>query len=79
MGDPNIKLFEDSAEENGLFAIAYALLRVAEATNRIADQLKWLGNGDACTPMGAIEAYGKHIGEKMDELASAIRDGTNGS
>ena len=40
----------------------------AEALSRIATQLKYLGNGDAGTPMGAIEAHGKF-------MSDAIRDG----
>jgi hypothetical protein len=52
---------------DGLFAIAQALDSVAHAIHR-------LGNADACTPMGAIEAHSKHIGEKMDGLIDAIRE-----
>jgi hypothetical protein len=52
---------------DGLFAIAKALDGVAHAIHR-------LGNADACTPMGAIEAYGQHMGEKMDGLIDAIRE-----
>jgi hypothetical protein len=52
---------------DGLLAIARALDGVAHAIHR-------LGNADAFTPMGAIEAYGKHMGEKMDSLIDAIRE-----
>lgn len=52
---------------DGLFAIAQALDGVAHAIHR-------LGNADACTPMGAIEAHGKHMGEKLDGLIDAIRE-----
>lgn len=50
---------------DGQFAIAVGLLAVARA-------IKNLGNGDAATSMGAIEAFGMHVGEKMDALTSAI-------
>jgi hypothetical protein len=76
MSDSNTRDFEEAANPNidggGLFAIAYALLMVAESTNRVADQIKRLGNGDASTSIGAIEAYGKHMGEKLDDLVTAI-------
>lgn len=54
------------------FAIAYALLELAEAQKSLATHVKYLGNGDAATPMGAIEAFGAHIGEKLDALVEAI-------
>jgi hypothetical protein len=41
-------IIAERAEDDGHYAIAYALLRVA-------NQLKWLGTGDAATTMGAIE------------------------
>jgi hypothetical protein len=52
---------------DGLFAIARSL-------NRIADALWGLGNGNAATHMGAIEAFGLHIGEKLDGLTSVISE-----
>jgi hypothetical protein len=50
---------------DGLFAIA-------RAGDRIADALHALGNADAVTPMGAIEGFGAHIGEKLDALIATI-------
>jgi hypothetical protein len=41
----------------------------AEAINNVAVALKYLGNGDAATTMGAIEALGAILGEKLDRLA----------
>lgn len=40
----------------------------------IALQLKYLGNGDAGTTMGAIEALGGHLGEKLAQTAGALSD-----
>jgi hypothetical protein len=34
---------------------------------------KWLGNGEAATPMGALEAHGKAILDASENIASAIR------
>jgi hypothetical protein len=59
--------WNERAEEDGTYAIAAALVRVASA-------LRDLGNGNAATPMGAIEAYGKRIGEKLDHLNSVIAE-----
>lgn len=50
---------------DGRYAIACGLLAVARS-------IDWLGNGDAAMTMGAIEAYGLHIGKKMDALTDAI-------
>jgi hypothetical protein len=45
---------------------------LADSQNETARAIHLLGNANADTPMGAIEAFGKHIGEKMDNLAYAI-------
>jgi hypothetical protein len=63
---------EEKARTDGSFAIAYALLKLAKAQEDAAIHLKYLGNGDAATTMGAIEAFGMHIGEKLDSLTGAI-------
>jgi hypothetical protein len=57
---------------DGLFAIAHAILKLADAQQNLATHVKYLGNGDAATTMGAIEAFGMHIGEKLDAITSAI-------
>lgn len=65
-------IIEEKARTDSGYAIAYALLRIAEAQKNVATHIKYLGNGNAMGPMGAIEAFGLHIGEKIDNLASAI-------
>jgi len=49
--------------------VTEALFEIANAINRVAVALKYLGNGDAATTMGAIEALGAVLGEKLDRLA----------
>ena len=44
---------------------------LARALFEVASQLKWLGNGDAGTSLGAIEAHG----EAMVTAAEKIREG----
>lgn len=61
-------IFEEDILE-GENEIAAAIVIAGRA---IAEQLKYLGNGNAATHHGAIEAYGMHIGEKLDRLAGAI-------
>lgn len=53
---------------------------VVDALGKIATQLKYLGNGNAGTDMGAIEAHGvavkesgNSIGEGLESVATAIR------
>ena len=53
--------------EDGLFAIAASLDRVAHAIHR-------LGNADAMTPFGGMEALGMAITEAADRIASALTD-----
>jgi hypothetical protein len=57
----------DRASDDGTYAIAYALLELAY-------HVKYLGNGNAATQMGALEAFGLHLGEKLDALADALRE-----
>lgn len=52
--------------------ITDALFAIADAIETLARRVNDLGNGDAATPMGAIEAFGAHIGEKMDAMTAAI-------
>lgn len=65
------RVIAERAEDDGQYAIAYALLKVA-------NQLKWLGTGDAAGPMGAIEFLAVRVGEKLQEglseVAEAVRD-----
>ncbi len=54
--------------ERGLYAIAIALTDVAY-------QIRSLGNGDAASPMGAIEALSVQIREGLDGIAMAMPRG----
>lgn len=72
MFDPIENLFEKKAEKDAGYAIAYAILQLAAAQEKVARQIQYLGNGDATDNRGAIEAFGMHIGEKIDELTRAV-------
>lgn len=64
----DVREFIDNAENDtaaGLGWIAIALLEVA-------NQIKYLGNGNASTSMGAIEAYSIVVKEALEGIASAI-------
>ena len=52
-----------------------ALYAIAIAIEHLAYQVKYLGNGNAASQMGAIEFLGKCIGEKIELLADAVREG----
>ena len=74
-------LYDAQAQEDlnntpyrGAELIAYAIMRLALAAENIGVHLKYLGNGDAATTMGAIEAFGLHIGKKLDAMTDALRD-----
>lgn len=70
--DDEAQRFLNNTPYEGAELVAYAIMRLALAAENIAVHLKYLGNGDAATQMGAIEAFGKHIGEKLDALTDAI-------
>jgi hypothetical protein len=45
---------------------------IVSAINRLALQVKYLGNGDAATSMGGLEALGKVLSESNQCIASAL-------
>ena len=47
--------------------------KVADALQAIGTHLKYLGNGNAASQMGAIEALSVQIREGLDGMADAIR------
>ena len=48
---------------------------IAEALEQIARRLNELGNGNAATPMGAIEALGLALKDGCRLIADAVQDG----
>lgn len=48
----------------------------ALAIRAVARSIQNLGNADAATPMGAIEALGKVLKEGMEQIASSIDEHT---
>lgn len=54
--------------------MAVAVSAIAEALSSISLQLKYLGNGDAATPMGAIEAFGVCFLQGCGEIASSVNN-----
>lgn len=62
---------QTDGKDAALWAVAAGLFAISQANYAAA---KHLGNGDASTPMGAIEALGKHIGEQLQSIAVALGD-----
>lgn len=56
---------------------AAALLCVADAINGLAASVQRLGNADASTHMGGLEALGKVLAEGMSGVASALSERPN--
>lgn len=52
--------------------IAAGLFAIAAELRSVGVHLKYLGNGDAATTMGAIEALGVHLGEKINDAGNAV-------
>ena len=47
---------------------------MVDAVRAVARSIQRLGNADAMTPMGGLEALGKVLSESIDGLADAMRD-----
>lgn len=45
-----------------------------DSLDRVADALYRLGNADAATPMGGLEAHGKAILDASEKIAAALHD-----
>ena len=60
------------AKTKGEYAIAYAILKSADALGLIAHKLERLGNNNGDTNMGALEHLGKTILEANESLGSSI-------
>lgn len=72
MNDREIqRAIEDQALDEPGWAVAYALLKLAAAQDRTAEQIKKLGLADASTPFGAVEAFIVAFEKQMGELAEA--------
>ena len=75
-------LFEEKARAgDGLFAIAYAIVDLADSQEATAKALKKLGLNDAATTMGAmelislsIEKSGQTIADQIASVGQAISD-----
>jgi len=62
-------------ESSDVRVIAKALMAIAESLDGVALQLKNLGNADAMTPMGAIEAYSIIVKDGLNGIASGVEVG----
>lgn len=47
---------------------------LADALRAIARSITFLGNGDAATPMGGMEALGAVLSESLNGVASALHE-----
>lgn len=57
---------------DGAFAVAYALLLLADQQAATVRALHYLGTGNAGTSMGAIEFLGAQVEKAGDAIASAL-------
>lgn len=49
-------------------------MNLTDAVSDVGRALRLLGNGDASTPMGALEAHGKAMLEASENIASGLHD-----
>ena len=64
-------VIEDRARTDGSYAVAYALLKLAEAQTRTARSLERMGMNDASGPMGAIEMVSYELKRIADHLSAS--------
>jgi hypothetical protein len=71
-----VREYEDimSLGKGNLSPTVAATLVLAQAVASVALQLKFLGNADAATPMGAIEAFGKVMQDGLSEIGTALSE-----
>jgi hypothetical protein len=61
-------VIEERARTDGSYAVAYALLKLADAQTRTARSLERMGMNDASGPMGAIEMVSYELKRIADHL-----------
>ncbi len=72
----------ERASGDGQYAIAWALLKVAEGQEQIANTLRWMATGDVSIPgvleklSMQLEEVGQQIGGALGEIAEAQRERT---
>lgn len=69
--------FEDYCEDrarkgDGAFAVAFAIMRLADQQRRVANEINSLGLGNAATPHGALEYLAMQVSQAGDRIAEAI-------
>lgn len=65
--------FEEKARKgDGAFAIAYALVDLADSQEATAKAIQKLGLADASTHLGALEALGMSVEKAADVLGGQI-------
>lgn len=64
-----------SGQDHQAKATILAARRIGDGLQSIAFWLKHLGNGDAATPMGGLEALGAVQKEGLDSISSSLQDG----
>lgn len=47
---------------------------IVDAVFALSRAIKWLGNADAATPMGGLEAHGVAMKESAETIASALME-----
>lgn len=62
---------EDRAARDGVFAVAYAINRLADAQFETAEALTKLGLNGATTRMGAVELLAREVARIADVMGAA--------
>lgn len=63
---------EKARKGDGAFAVAYALLELADSQAATCRAIQRLGTGDAATSFGAIEALGIQVEKAAKVIADAV-------
>jgi hypothetical protein len=77
--EPNLRsVFLATAEHSGRTdagaTIVDAAIMISKSIDGLTAAIHKLGVADALTPMGALEAYGDHMGRVTDSAAQLIAD-----
>ena len=66
------ELIQQKAETDAGYAIAHALLQLANAQESLAHQVKYLGNGDAPASPGALHIFRDQLCKRLDSLVGVL-------
>jgi formiminotetrahydrofolate cyclodeaminase len=67
-----LEQYRDIVREGAATPMVACTIMLTKALVELTNEVRKIGNGNAVTDKGAIEALGMHLGVKIDELKTVV-------